>query len=90
MKGSGAGGDTGYNQPTDMSGDTLWGRANKRFEHTPSPGYAGATERQRASEPGYGGDPLAGYEERAGMSAKPSWLGSYQMYDAIGDTTTRW
>ena len=93
MEGAGAQGDPGSNgQPTDMSGNTLYGRENKRFTHTETPGYAGQaartglfysdqelpSERELAKR-----DPMAGYES----GYDQSWLkpgGS--MYSTIGDS----
>jgi hypothetical protein len=91
MEGAGAQGDPGSNgQPTDMSGDTLYGRENKRFTHTESPGYAGKAARtgQFYSEQEFSEreaakrDPLAGYEP----GYEQSWLKPGSMFSTIGDS----
>ena len=84
MMGSGGAGDTGYydDQPTDMSGDTLYGRENKRFTHHEMPGYLGQS--LRSGEVGdLENNPLQGYES----GYDQSWLRpGRSMYSTVGDS----
>ncbi len=81
---AGGAGDTVYydDHPTDMSGDTLYGRENKRFTHHEIPGYLGQS--LRSGEVGdLENNPLQGYES----GYDQSWLRpGRSMYSTVGDS----